>query len=903
MFSVTMANKLHVFYQNTRGLRTKTQSFFHSLTSTNYDVICLAETWLKTGVLSSELFTSEYDVFRRDREDSGSVKKDGGGVLVAVKSEWQASRCVELESDAEDVWISIQNSAGEKSYICCAYIPPADNSALLSFSNNLFNFKGLLSERTAIIVGDFNLPNIRWVNMLNENFLQPTQVDSRSSSLIDILSYSEFLQYNNVRNSNDKVLDLILCNRDMITNVTHTDAPLVEEDPHHASLEFYFKIESLKPLEHSNNKLFNFNKADYTNINRELADVDWNSVLAQKSLTEIVNSFYLILENIIQKYVPSFIVSGKYPVYFKADTIKTIKEKNKFHRKYKQYNDKASYLIFSQLRRRSKQLMKRDYSSFTSTIELQISSKAKKFWKYVSSKKKSSVTIPQSLRYEGRTASDGASVSNLFADYFKNVYEPSNVHSKGTRAPMKNISIHITKEKIIDIIKCLDLQKSPGPDGIPPVFIKNCMFNITTPLLIIYKLSLESCTFPERWKLSHIVPIHKSGDRTDVANYRPISKISIFAKMLEKIVYEDILITAKNIIIEEQHGFCPQKSLETNLLCFSHHVCNTIDNQGQMDCVYTDFSKAFDKINHRRLIERLAGVGVSAGLLEWVWSYICNRKQVAVVNGYYSEPFISTSGVPQGSHLGPLLFIIYINSIKDCFINTKFLLYADDLKIFRTINDLSDCQKLQDDLDRLLEYCVNNSLFLNLKKCNSITFSKKKNLINFEYTINKNVLTKVDEIKDLGLILDAQWTFRSHYENLINDTNRMLGFITRTCKDFRNPRSLLTLYYSYIHSKLSFASIIWNPHYNIHIQRLESIQKKFLKSLAFKTRSSVEDTAKQYKLLPLAKKRIISDLCFTFKIINNIIDSPFLLSRMDFKVPGRELRSSELFNIPLRRTN
>ena len=193
--------------------------------------------------------------------------------------------------------------------------------------------------------------------------------------------------------------------------------------------------------------------------------------------------------------------------------------------------------------------------------------------------------------------------------------------------------------------------------------------------------------------------------------HRPISKISIFAKMFEKIIYADILNTVKSIIIDEQHGFCPHKSLESNLLCLSQSVCEVMENQEQMDCIYTDFSKAFDKISHNHLVKRLAEVGVCAGLLGWVWSYICNRKQIVVVNGFHSEPFEATSGVPQGSHLGPLFFIVYTNNIIECFKNSKFLLYADDLKVYRLIKDQSDCLSLQEDLKRLSVYCKKIAFF------------------------------------------------------------------------------------------------------------------------------------------------------------------------------------------------
>ena len=712
------------------------------------------------------------------------------------------------------------------------------------------------------------------------------------------------MQFNNIRNYNNRTLDLVLCNKSLISCVDRSEFGLVDEDRHHPSLEFYIKEITINPLDHGNRNVFDFNKADYMSINNDLAGVEWENLFLDRSLEEAVNLFYLKIKAVIDNYVPSFKIKGKYPVYFKLETIRTINEKNKYHKKYKRFNDRVSYLTFTRLRRQSKQMMRGDFYDFVRTSESRIQTDAKKLWSYVSSKKRSHVSVPQSLYFEGHIASGGRNVSNLFADFFKSVYETTNDDNMSLKVRSHgDDSLVVTSDRVIDIIRGLDLRKSPGPDGIPPVFIKNCMLNIATPLCIIFNLSLKTAHFPERWKMSHIVPLHKSGERTDAANYRPISKLSVFAKILEKIVYAEILTTVKNLIIEEQHGFCPHKSLETNLLCYSQNICQTIDNQDQMDCVYTDFSKAFDKISHNILAERLAGVGVNAGLLQWVWSYICHRKQVVVVNGYQSEPFTATSGVPQGSHLGPLFFIIYINNIKECFSNTKFLLYADDLKIFRKIDHINDCHRLQEDLDKLFTYCKNNSLFLNLKKCQSITFSKKKILINHNYSINNHELEKVSKIKDLGVILDNQWTFKLHFDKIVAEANKMLGFINRTCKEFKSPNTFLTLYHSYVCSKLSFASVIWHPNYNIHSKRIESIQNKFLKKLAFKSNKPIEIVKHEFKIIPLAQKRIISDLCVIYKIINFIIDSPFLLSCLHFKVPGRDLRHSDLFNIPFCRTN
>lgn len=463
----------------------------------------------------------------------------------------------------------------------------------------------------------WHLSNINWISINNENYLHSTQVDERSSSMVDAFSYFELMQFNNISNVNGKILDLILCNKNVITNIMRSENSLVDEDQHHPSLEFSIKISVTRSLTYQSRAIFNFRKANYNVINATLAALGWEDILLNKPLNTMVELFYAELNKIIEKHVPSFRVRGNYPIYFKSETIKTILEKNKHHKKYKKYGDQISYLMFSRLRRRSKQLINNDFNSYIQSVELEILNNSKKFWNYVSNKKRSNASIPRVLHYGDSVAEDGKSVSNLFATFFKSVYLTGNT-GRNLSYPMSeaaNDNILVSENEISELIKTLDIKKSAGPDGVPPLFIKYCVRHLTKPLSLIYNLSLREGCFPLKWKASYVIPIFKSGDRSTVSNYRPISKISIFAKILEKIVYKNIFSTVKNTIIEQQHGFFPKRSLETNLLCFSENVCLAMDGRVQVDAVYTDFSKAFDKISHEVLMERLADVGVCGAML------------------------------------------------------------------------------------------------------------------------------------------------------------------------------------------------------------------------------------------------------------------------------------------------
>ena len=210
---------LHVCFQNTQGLRTKTDIFHHNLLSSDYDIICLTETWLNSSIFSSELFNSNYLVYRRDRETSASPKQDGGGSLIAVKTIYHSKRRQELESEAEDIWVSIETNKNEHVLVCCVYIPPNCNYSLSCFTNKLMSLENVIEESAALIVGDFNLTSVSWLSTPNEKYLEPFQTGNKFSDIVDTFSYQGLMQFNNINNIDDKVLDLILCNKNIVIDL------------------------------------------------------------------------------------------------------------------------------------------------------------------------------------------------------------------------------------------------------------------------------------------------------------------------------------------------------------------------------------------------------------------------------------------------------------------------------------------------------------------------------------------------------------------------------------------------------------------------------------------------------------------------------------------------------------
>lgn len=914
-----MATKtFNIYYQNVRGLRTKCNSFFAQVAQSDYDIICITESWLTSDFFDNELFDRRYSVFRCDRSATESGSQRGGGVAVAVRADLRPLRRdwpVPSSSYSECVWLSIPLNNHDNKHmsvpscsstqrfinLACVYIPqgPGHKDTLTSFLDISSEIVNNHPDDTFLLVGDFNVPDIKWETYysLDANFIPISSYGAQC--LFDFLSFTGMKQCNSQVNYLNRVLDLVLCSS--ICNVTACDDPLTPEDQHHKSLVIGLDLNYMPPLKQKDVYTFNFHAANFEAISNNLFSINWCSYFSGMNMEDGLIKFYNLLNDLIIANVPrrKQRFSSSSPSWHSHALKKVLNEKRKYHKLWKLYNNRLDYESFIILRKRAKKMEAECYKKFIDLTEKNIKFHPKSFWSYVKAIF-SNTRYPQTMYFKDIETSDGDQICNLFNDHFHSVFEPSEglVDVELLDPPIDPVidfhSVDISITLVKKYLNSVNIHKGAGPDGISPILIKKCSSALAEPIAILYKKSLSEGYMPASWKHAWVTPVPKGSVSRDIEKYRPISKLCQFGKIFEKIITDQLSVVVRPHIINSQHGFFRGRSVDTNLLTFTEDILNAMDDGNSVDAIYTDFAKAFDKICHKTLLLKLWHIGVHGDLFRWIRSYVERRSQSVVLGGYISQNMYISSGVPQGSHLGPLLFILYINDILKIFTHSNVLIYADDTKIYRVIREAMDCHLLQEDLKNFELYCKNNKLKLNIDKCYIISFTKKKNPLFYNYTLLGKPLTRVTQVRDLGVILDSKLSFIPHIESVLNKSYKNLGFILRISKPFRQSLTYKILYNSYVRSNLEFACSIWNPHFNNHINRLERVQKKFVKALEFRTGNtyiSYYNSLKRHNVQSLVDRRNCVDSVLLCKLLQGHLDVPLLLSKIYFRVPRRRERA------------
>lgn len=340
----------------------------------------------------------------------------------------------------------------------------------------------------------------------------------------------------------------------------------------------------------------------------------------------------------------------------------------------------------------------------------------------------------------------------------------------------------------------------------------------------------------------------------------------------------------------------PKRSTNSNLILYTSFIARTLQNRQQVDSIYTDFSAAFDKINHRIAVAKFERLGFSGPFLNWLQSYLSDREMAIKIGDTISHFFPVTSGVPQGSHLGPLIFLVYLNDVK---LKSLKLSFADDFKLYWIVNSNHDASFLQSQLDVFVKWCDTNRVDLNTSKFSVISFSRKRSAFLFDYRIGSTILKRDIVVKDLGVLLDSKFTFKDQVAYVTSKASKMLGFIFRVAKSFKNVQCLKSLYCSLVRSVIEYSAVVWAPYYQNSMCRLKAIQCKFvrfaLRHLPWRDSQNLpnyEDRCRLIDLELLHVRRDVSKSLFISDLLQSRIDCPPLLSQLPLSIPYRRLRNN-----------
>lgn len=885
----------------------------------DFDVYIIVETWLNKDFSDGEIVDlNRYQIFRKDRDPIKTGHLLGGGLLIAVNRSLnsQIHNLSNRDTILDQLCVSIAGPQGLL-FICISYVPPDSSEMLYKMHvDNVLDLSKTASDTSAIfVVGDFNLPKLTWSYIPGvDSMLIPGNINKPYEiNLIDSFFGLNLSQINNFHNRLGRILDLMFISDDLMYSTERCFFPMCNSDMHHVPLVIELEFYSFDNMNTNTTASFNYKLGNFAAINDVIKSINWNDLFSNfNDLSDSYDAFLQEIIKICEIYVPKFKPRiHKLPWYTKG--LKKLKNlRNKHYNEFKLSKDVESERLYKHYMREFNVLDKFLYKQYMINIEQSIKLDPKSFWNFVKSRKGKS-SVPLSVFYGDSSSDNLRDSTELFANFFRSSYEAcsleiddydlSNINSFGEFG-----SLVISEDDIINGISNLKCKMGIDDDGFSSFFIKKCITSISVPLLNLFNSSLRSGDFIDKWKRTSITPVFKSGNKCDVGNYRPISKISTISKLFEQIVCSKLNFFVRPIISQNQHGFVCGRSTVTNLAIFTHYCIDAFEKRKQVDTIYTDFSKAFDRISHAILLAKLEKLGFHSIFLKWMRSYLINRLCSVRLDGVNSAPFVATSGVPQGSVFGPLLFNLYINDISSCFLNSEFLLYADDLKIFKTISSFSDCLLLQKDLDSLSLWSYRNKLQFNIEKCFQISFYRTYSVIINKYSIISSFLNSVDEILDLGVVFDLKLTFVNHINYILPKAYSLMAFVRRNCNEFQDPYTRKVLYTSIVRSTLDYASFIWSPYCVTHINRVERIQRKFIKFAL----GSIEfiDPIPSYSskcaligLETLENRRSFQAISLLYDIINCNIDCSFLLSLVNWNVPLMSLRQQDYFYNNVHRTN
>ena len=844
-----------------------------SLVNTNFSILALTETWLNSD--NASLFNiPNYNHIHLTRNNRG-----GGGVSIHLHNSFVYSKRDDLTSSTlfyEILSIEILRPSASNLIVVAIYRPPnVDISEFLSHLTSML-VRIDSEKKPTFILGDFNLDLLK------------RDTNSDIQTFLDLMYSSSFLPLINkptrVTADSATLIDNIFTNN---LSQHHSIGILLADISDHYPIFTYLK--ELLPPKQAEIKYRAFNEVNRNTFREQIQLEDWSRVYETQNAQEAYTHFS---ETISQLYETNFPVKIRKSVksdenpWLTTGLKKSIKKKNRLYTKYRQRPNSYYRFIYNTYKKILTKLIalaKKKHYEFLITSNRD---NPRKTWQILNKAigRDNCKTPLKIAKINNQLCTDTEIIANSLNDYFINVGK--NLDSKIPQsdvAPYAFLtgnypnSFFIAPVNESEVLKYLNMLKnsSAGVDKLKPEIIKSISRYIASPLAYIMNLCFEQSIVPDQLKQAYITPIFKSGDPSLFSNYRPISVLSVFSKIFERLLHNRLIkyFDENNILEDSQFGFRKSYSTELALAYTLDRITTEIDNKNHVIGLFLDFRKAFDTVNHEILLKKLYHYGIRGNQHRLISNYLNQRSQIVKIENKTSILKEIDIGVPQGSILGPLFFIIYINDLKNALNSCFPVMYADDTNIFISGKNIdSMTNEMNIELQNLSKYLQSNRLSLNTDKTHTMVFSTNTDIRNYAppIFINNIPIQSKPTTSFLGVKITNSLSWSEHITHVRNKISKSIGIIKKVSKVF-NRNTLLSLYKSLVLPYLQYCNIIWGNAPTTHLHAIHVLQKKALRHVHCLT--SREHSAPYFvscNLLNIFDIYKISCITFFYKLLHGI---------------------------------
>jgi Reverse transcriptase (RNA-dependent DNA polymerase)/Endonuclease-reverse transcriptase len=842
-----------ILYINAQSILSKVDELACIANDVKPDLILLTESWCREEISNAFLQIPGYDMqpeLRMDRTDTAAGV--GGGLLVYGKQGMQIVPCKNQTDFNQHCSFKVRNGKQETT-VFLVYRPPRQTADVLQ---RLESFIDTIGERT-ILIGDFNVPDIDW---------QEGAAGSAATRRILEKCDDKFLEQMVTFPTHNKgnILDLVLTN--VPEEVLNVEAAGNLGTSDHTML--LVSIAGENEIQQDTDEVLNWWKADWQSMRDELSHPATWDELNQASPEEGWRIFRDKVEKTIDKHVPKKKRNvGSRPVWMSQHLLREIRRKRRMWRS--QGGQMTSE--YREAAKKVKKMIRTAKKKMEDKLAFENNGNSKPFFSYLKSRLKNRVPVGPLKTIDGELVADKERMAHLLNSYFSSVFTDEDVNNVPNAPPTTDAvleNVELTETKIKDKIMKQKASAAPGPDGIGAMVLQQLKDQVAPALLKIYRKTLDTGEVPADWRRANVTPIYKKGSKAEPGNYRPVSLTSISCKVFETILRDDLVehLVSNGQLESSQHGFVPGRSCTTNLIEFLDKVTEAVDGGHGVDIVFLDFAKAFDMVPRQRLIAKLKARGVRGKVLQWIDAWLTGREQRVVINGKKSGWEKVRSGVPQGSVLGPILFLIFISDLDSrASPGTLLAKFADDTKLAQEIRTDQDREELQRSLNGVQEWAELWGMKFNVAKCKVMQVGRRNEP--HTYSLNGIQLEYTEEERDIGVLVSKTLKPSAQCCKAARTATTVLGQITRSFK-CRDKKTFVALYKRYVRPHLEFSVQAWSPWLQKDVDVLEKVQERAIRQVNGLRGETYEQKLRELKMDSLADRRVEADMMLVYKVLH-----------------------------------